>query len=169
MAHCLQILALQRLQMVCISASTSVSLTGRKQRRKKDEEKCGGWAGGRSRRGDTRRPAVSIMGFQQSAARPSSCSSERSSCSCVRVHASCWVFLGLNISVQDDLPLMYGFVGVCAFAFKLWTTNEVTDWRLVFAANVGPVSFSPLQDFNSLLTLMDNVSHFLAIICSCVI
>lgn len=58
---------------------------------------------------------------------------------------------------------------VYVFEYKLWTTNEVTDWRLVFAAEVGPVSFSPLQDFNSLLTLMDNVSHFLAIICSRII
>lgn len=86
----------------CLSSSerTSVSLTGRKQRRKGDGV-GGGWAGGGYRRGDTQRLTASIMRVQQSAAWPSSWSSER----------SIYVFACVRVCVVLD---MFVFERACA-------------------------------------------------------
>lgn len=142
------------------------------------------WREGRSRE-DTQRLTGSIMRVQQSAARPSSCSSERNACLQVCVfffrtfllkwvwmcaiayrhtHTPIGVCVRASVFVRDGDALRRG--GRC----DLWTANGATDWQFVIVAKLALV-YSLLLFSNSspLLTLMDRVSYFPATLSCCII
>lgn len=164
----------------CLSSSerTSVSLTGRKQRRKRDG---GVWVEdelqGGCRRGDTQRQTASIMGVQQSAAWPSSWRLERSFNVFVCSHTFVFECVGW-LFTDVYIPACVCTLGdVCVYVrgthhkgWQVWTTNEATDWQLVFVAKLAPnLSSLPLPDFKPPFTLMDNMSYFPATLGCCII
>lgn len=100
---------------------------------------------------------------------------------CMHVtHLSC-------VCVWADCPLMYmpSCSSVCIYSrgcmcfregnthhegWQVCTTNEATDWRLVFVAKLAPIyPLSLSQTSIPLFTLMDNMSYFPAMLGRCII
>lgn len=134
---------------------------------------------------DTRRLTGSIMRVQQSAARPSSCSSERnaclqvcvfffyflgrfywSKCECVRLptgaHTSRSVCVRASVFARDGDASWRG--GRC----DLWTANGATDWQFVIVAKLALVfslllflKFKPPSHFDGQSVLLPRNTQLL--------
>lgn len=134
----------------CLVPSAHLFHWQAENREEREMERSGwriSWRG--CRIGDAQQLTPGILGVQPSAAWPISRSSERSFC--IRVsqleHNSFWVCIGCLMMCVHQYVCVYiqslsqkaGGGITSGGRCELWTTNEATDWQLVFVAKLAPI------------------------------